>query len=361
MLALALSGVVLYAVSFAVHLHMRALDIRRTNVEEARLARSILQMIANDLRGTIPNYEVDFSGVEAMIKNSASAAATEVADALGAAGGSGGGSTGGGSTGGGGTGGGGTGGGGTGGGGTSGGTSGGTGGGAGDESFDETVDETLDDGTPGSNNTIDLASATTLPAETGLFGNMYQLQVDVSRVPRPDQLLAYYNNQAAGNINELRDLPSDIKTVTYYVQIDGGQGVQDEFAKAGQPTTSGLVRRSLDRQVTQYAAMSGSTTELFQSGELLGPEVVEVQFLYFDGTELLPEWDSIEMKGLPLAVQVTLIVRPSLPVQPNSQQFAQTQANSMTQDGLLIYQMLVHLPLGQAVIPEELLEEEMGL
>jgi type II secretory pathway pseudopilin PulG len=351
MLALSLSGMVLYAISFAVHLHMRALDIRRTNVEESRLARSILQMIANDLRSTIPNYEVDFSGIEAMIKNSASATAADVADALG--GDSGSGDSGSGDSGSGGSGGTGTGGTGTGGTGT-----GGTGTGTGEE---EVVDETLGDDTPGSSNTIDLANATTLPAETGLFGNMSQLQVDISRVPRPDQLLAYYNNQAAGTANELRDLPSDIKTVTYYVQIDGGQGVQDDFSKADDPTKSGLVRRSLDRQVTQYAALSGTTTQLFQTGELLGPEVVEIQFLYFDGTELLPEWDSIEMKGLPLAVQVTLVLRPSRPVQPNSEQFIQTEANAITQDGYLIYQMLVHLPLGKFVEEEELLEEDTGL
>ncbi len=339
-LALALSGLVLYAISFAVHLHLRTLDIRRTDVEEARLARSILQMIANDLRGAIPKHDVDFSGLEAMVTAAAADAAAgaigdtlgvDVGDLLGDSGGGGGG---------------------------------GTGGGTEDpaDSF-ESEDETLDDGLPGSSNTVDLAAATSLPPEPGLFGNMYQLQVDVSRVPRPDELLAYYNNVQPATFGELRDLPSDIKTVTYYIQAEGtGTGVEDDFSSNPQFMPGGLVRRSLDRQVTQYAAYNGNTTELFESGELIGPEVVEVQFLYFDGFQLVPEWDSMEMGGLPLAVQVTLVIRPSRPIAPNSQQFVESQANEINPEGFLVYQLLVHLPLGKFIeVDDELLELEMGL
>jgi prepilin-type N-terminal cleavage/methylation domain-containing protein len=347
LLALSLSGIVMYAISFAVHLHLRALDVRRTDVEEARLARSILQMIANDIRSTIVAHEVDFSGVQGMIDSAAKAAATDVAAALAEAGGdTGGGDTGGGDTGGGGTGGGGTGG-------------GDTGGGGGTDDT-EIPDESLDDGEPGSSNTVDLAAATTLPAEPGLFGNQYQLQVDVSRVPRPDEYLAFYNN-APDSQSPLTDLPSDVKTVTYYLQMAGGQGVQDDFSTGQQQVAkSGLVRRSLDRQVTQFAAYNGSATELFQTGEFLGAEVVQIEFQYFDGTQLVAEWDSIEMGGLPLAVQVTLVIRPALPVSPNSAQFNATQANDLTSQGYLVYQMLVHLPLGKLIDQEALLAEQLA-
>jgi hypothetical protein len=192
---------------------------------------------------------------------------------------------------------------------------------------------------------------------------MYQLQVDVSRVPRPDELLAYYNNVQPATFGELRDLPSDIKTVTYYIQAEGtGTGVEDDFSSNPQFMPGGLVRRSLDRQVTQYAAYNGNTTELFESGELIGPEVVEVQFLYFDGFQLVPEWDSMEMGGLPLAVQVTLVIRPSRPIAPNSQRFVETQANEINPEGFLVYQLLVHLPLGKIIeVDDELLGLEMGL
>jgi hypothetical protein len=343
MLALALSGLVLYAISFAVHLHLHTLDIRRTDVEEARLARSILQMIANDLRGTIPNHEVDFSGLEAMV-TAAAATAVEgaVGDALGdidlgaITGGSGGGGSGGGGS--------------------------GVSDGAADDDF-EIADETLDDGEPGSSNTVDLAAATSLPPEPGLFGNMYQLQVDVSRVPRPDELLAYYNDVNTATFGELRDLPSDIKTVTYYVQMEGDvTGVEDDFDANSQFISGGLVRRSLDRQVTQYAALNGNSAELFESGDLIRPEIVEIQFLYFDGFQLVPEWDSMEMGGLPLAVQVTLVIRPSRPIAPDSQRFLDAEAYAMTSEGFLVYQLLVHLPLGKLIDPDdELLELEMGL
>jgi hypothetical protein len=64
-LALGLSGLVLYAVAMSIDLHLRVLDVRRTNVEEAQVARAVLHMIANDLRSTVRQYRMDMSAAVA--------------------------------------------------------------------------------------------------------------------------------------------------------------------------------------------------------------------------------------------------------------------------------------------------------
>jgi hypothetical protein len=40
--------------------------------------------------------------------------------------------------------------------------------------------------------------------------------------------------------------------------------------------------------------------------ELLAPEVVEISFMYFDGTQWYEEWDSTLQQGLPVAIEIKL-------------------------------------------------------
>ena len=54
LLALALTTVILGLVAMAIHVHLRVADVSRGRVEEAQLARSLLQRIAGDLRNAIP-------------------------------------------------------------------------------------------------------------------------------------------------------------------------------------------------------------------------------------------------------------------------------------------------------------------
>ena len=50
LLALALSSLVIYSILWAIQLHLRSLDVRRTSIEEAQLARAVMRMISDDLR-----------------------------------------------------------------------------------------------------------------------------------------------------------------------------------------------------------------------------------------------------------------------------------------------------------------------
>jgi prepilin-type N-terminal cleavage/methylation domain-containing protein len=359
LLALALSGLVLYAVSIAIDLHLRTLDVRRTNVEEARLARSVLNMIANDLRSTLRYEEVDMSGIERLAQASASGAAAGLGDALGlpsggspqegtptgggggepSGGGGGGPPTDGGRP--------------TGGSGGFGGAptgGGGIGGGAG--STDESgFGTTSRDGTvpEQSEYTMDLASGAMLPPLIGLYGNQFELQIDVSRLPRVDE---YQMMQMPDDFG-LPNIPSDIKTISYFVQdgMTSNSQVTDDFARAG-PTTvtpmvTGLVRREVDRSVAQYALNNGLIDSLIRSGELLAPEVAAIQFQYFDGFQWLPFWDSQQMQGLPLAVEVVISIIPAqqsphaAPVAVGNIYDAQASGEAM------IYRLVIALPLGE--------------
>lgn len=144
----------------------------------------------------------------------------------------------------------------------------------------------------------------------GLFGNQNELQIDVSRLPRLEQ----YQKMGGGG-GAITDVPSDLKTVAYFVRGDGAAPASNGFAPAGTLTSldntrPGLFRRELDRAVTQYAMDRGQADQLNQQGELIAPEVVGLEFRYFDGTQWLNQWDSQQASGLPFAVEIVVAIQP---------------------------------------------------
>ncbi len=146
----------------------------------------------------------------------------------------------------------------------------------------------------------------------GLFGNKSELQLDVSRLPRLEQY-----QKLVGGVGSVTDLPSDLKTVAYYVRGPAAAPPDTGFAPQGTLTASdsmraGLVRRELDRAVTQYANEQGRMEQVNQQGELIAPEVVGLEFRYFDGSQWMEFWDSQQIQGLPLAVEITVAIQPGI-------------------------------------------------
>jgi prepilin-type N-terminal cleavage/methylation domain-containing protein len=150
----------------------------------------------------------------------------------------------------------------------------------------------------------------------GIYGDQYTLMVDVSRLPRADEYLAQQTSLVEGILN---DVPGDIKTVLYYVQSASNQGVKDDMnifvpdPGSANPTdafASGLVRRALDRSVTAYAQEMGDTDRLMRTGDLVAPEVVSLEFAYFDGSQgqWVYQWDSTQL-SLPLLVQISIAMQ----------------------------------------------------
>jgi len=432
---MSLSVMLLMAMGMAINLYFRMLEVRRTNVEEAQIARAAMKLIADDLRTQVAPFKLDLSGLEAVVQNAATAAANSAAGGGGAAmlagggGGGGGGFGGGGGGGGGGNGGrggqggdgagrggqggddgggrGGQGGndGGRGGDGNNNGDRGGPPGGGGDnnqtrggnQQGNQSGPQGGNQGGPttsgskgqkgggggggfaggggqggggqngggqqgrggqqggnrgggfgggmvggggmvvptgqsgqsgqqaGASGTSTDPNAAATTAETAeptnvvnLYGTSSELRLDISRLPRAEQYQGMMEADASGELSPT-DLPSDIKTVIYFL-------LSDESADAAASTLNvssgsvvpsatnrgrGLMRTELDRAVTLWSEANGQLDSAYEGGKLLAPEIVGLWFRYHDGSSWSEEWDSKTAGGLPRAVEITMTLKPT--------------------------------------------------
>ncbi len=373
MLSLALTVVAISLIGSIMQLYSRDFRTRGEDIRRKQLARSLLAMIADDIRATLTEQKFDASVLQQMLgASSGGGAAAGGGGAQMAAGGMG--STGGtGSS---------TGGTGGGAGGLGGGSSlsrlggnagtGGLGGasalggtsalGGASSSSSSTSSETGSDTA-----TEDLAlTATALPV--GLYGSQYQLLLDISRLPRPDEYLIQQASLVAGN---LTDVPGDAKTVCYYVQSPTTMGVVDKLTElTGQATAgiyaTGLVRRQLDRAVSAFAEEQGQMDQLLRTGDLVAPEVVSIEFGYFDGTQWLTSWDS-STQGLPWLIQITLAIQSAsgekrAPYTPGTPVSLMPLEDRLTY-GIEAYDVVVAIPGAQLQAAEAAAsaEEEAGM
>ncbi|MEX0866753.1 MAG: prepilin-type N-terminal cleavage/methylation domain-containing protein [Pirellulales bacterium] len=324
-LAMALSAIVLLLVSMAIKVHLGATDTRRTQIEEAQLARAVLQRIADDLRSTVQYKPIDFSSVSSL----GGLDDLEADDLEGFAEG---------------------------------------------DIGDLTGDESEFGDQEPAGEVADIAGQAAPRSVPGLYGNRYELQLDVSRLPRLDEYdLVIRGDSEQGAV----DLPSDIKSVAYYVvggsastTAESGNGIRGDASPAQlgafnpneQPTeTAGLVRRSLDRAVTQYAIETGDLDRINSAGELLAAEVIAIEFRYSDGVEWFEEWNTEQRGSLPLTVQVAVAIdmhskqRADLPGYTTS--MLSDEAADLPQ--AVVYRLLVHLPLAEPPSEELLLDDEV--
>ena len=197
---------------------------------------------------------------------------------------------------------------------------------------------------------------TYLPTKAGLYGTQYELQVDVGRLPRPDQYLMLLDEDPA----LMQDLVSDVKTIAYYVQAADATGLTANYANGNQYPQGGLFRRVLDRAATLWTMQAGGVNSLDATAKLIAPEVVALEFQYFDGLDWYPQWDSETFGGLPAAVEITLVISSgdaqtdvtATNVQPGS--LASEYAVREDQ----IYRLLVRLPTAKVTTIYDTLEEE---
>ena len=310
MLSLSLSALVFVAIGMAMDLNVRAMDVRQGYVEEAQLARAILKRISDDLRGTVrpSNVETDDAQDTAGSALSGESSTDPLAPD--------------------------------------------SGGGSSEDSFteDSSTDVATED-----------ASTLIPPPQLGLYGTLNQLQVDVSRLPRPDEY-----NPAMSSVEDFQtiDIPSDIKTVAYYLQaaqiLPPGED-EIRFSRQEDQLAGGLVRRELDRSIARYAAESGDTATLTMTGEVLAPEVTSLEFYYFDGLAWVTQWDSEMLKGLPQAVRVVITIRPARSAN-RPEMIGLTNSMTAIEQGDLVYSLVVQLPLAEP--PETMGDsamEAMGL
>ncbi len=303
LLALGLTSLILVALAMTIDFHWRVLDVSRSHVEEAQLARTLLRRIADDLRGAV------YSNANSAAQPASTGAAPPTGSPSPPSNGSGMGSASGSGT-----------------------ASGST------------------------------ASATTATPHSvpGIYGDNYTLQVDVSRLPDPYQL---QSQCALSADSQYAATWTDVKTVSYFVGtpqdvgLTGSQGPALSGTASPAPggtgliqgLQSGLMRCEAGRAAAVFAADHGGLSSAVLTGDLLAPEVAAIQFEYFDGSEWNDTWDSTQMTGLPMAVEVTVYITPMRSQRPRSSAYGGAAGNSPPdQQQAIPYSLLVALPMAQA-------------
>ncbi len=339
LLALALSSLVFAAIAMAIGLQLRTINVGRTEVEEAQLARALLRRMADDLRGAVAYQVIDFSSLESLAADANPLGNLQSEDDLvgtelnpnggneetgGADGASGG--------------------------------DGEEGDGAGSAGGVSGLEDAL--GTDGAaadalSASQDIATSTTPPAIPGVYGNQYELQIDVSRLPRPEEFNAV---MLLGDGTSPAQIPSDIKTISYFLRPpeETTTAPMTQGGFADEARRGGLVRREMDRAVARYASESGDLTLLDNAGDVIAPEVTGLEFRYFDGVNWLMEWDSELMGGLPVAVEIALAITPRRMLDEEGDVFGGSAVEFLP--GEIVYRMVVRLPAAQP-IPDPAAEE----
>lgn len=322
-LALSLSALVLIALGMAVDFHLRALDNSFCHVEEAQLARVVLNRIADDLRGAVRYDPLDVEqylpGGTGTSSGESTTSSTTPADSTGTE------------------------------------TE------AGMEETGETTEST-EEAAP-IDETEAMVSSTTPQTLPGIYGTLNAIQVDVSRLPRADQF--------AGRIlpDGSYERPSDVKSITYFVYSPETTMVSEMALPEGY----GLTRREVNRATARFEAEGLGLTATPCGMEMLAPEVAALEFMYFDGMEWWDSWDSAARGTLPVAVRIDLYI---IPKEARKQQ---EQAGSLWQTstalmpvadvGLLQYSLTVYIPNsepsplaagGSGTEEEEMTEDESG-
>jgi type II secretory pathway pseudopilin PulG len=291
-LTLAMSVVLMVLVGGAIQFYGRDMNIRDMDVRQTQLAGALLQMIEDDLRGTVFGEPADMSPLETLLVESTGGQTENTAD-LSAAG----------------------------------------------------IDS--DDDVTATDSSVDLVASTLVLQSPGLIGGQTSIQFDLSRLPRLEE----YQAMTDVTIGNLEDVPSDLKTVAYFVQDAGTiAGVRDQLegvtnesqAGSGGVVSGGLVRRSVDRKATVYAALNTGMTALGQSGDLLAPEVTSISFQYFDGVSWVTFWNSDDSSQLPYAVKIQLTM---------------ADDSSIEEGATRVFSHVVRLPMARAA--EESSEDDL--
>ncbi len=302
LLALALSVVVFAAIAMAIRIHLVALSHQQTMIERKQIARSVLSMMANDLRAAIQYKAADYSGLENLLATQQLATA-DALSALTAAAESG-------------------------------------------SPDDLLALETDEESTEASNEEQAEESQVIIEEEVSfrpsMIGNESVLMLDISRLPRIDQ----YNPLIVSS-ETLMQSASDVKSIAYFFSSASG-GVESEVDFEDAAETGGLYRREVDRAVAAFMEDFGLVSQPDAQSKLLAAEIAEVRFRYFDGSDWQSAWDSEEDNGFPSAIEITIVIDPSRISKANTTYVY----NGFDRETMETYRSVVHLPVAE-VIEEE--------
>ena len=168
-------------------------------------------------------------------------------------------------------------------------------------------------------------------ASRGIRGDQLTIEIDGAR-PQKEIAYALPVNAAIPSSRT-----SDLRTIMYLLAGPG---------QAADPQgRGGLARKEGDR----YAIASAETTGRDATGNfstaVIAPEIIALEFRYFDGVTWLTSWDSVSMGALPRAVEVQIGFAPP---ESKKQAWLNHAVNKSTQTARLV----MFLPASDPV-PEE--------
>jgi hypothetical protein len=288
-LSVALAATLLALIGTSINLYLTRVESDRSRVEEVQLARSVLTMIADDLRLASVYQKQDMTSV-AKLMAAATPFNVDSIDAARQVGGSG----------------------------TaaaanipslSSGSSSSSGSGSGSSASGSATNQEPED---------------TMPL--GVNGATDQLYVDVTRMPRQEELFGtttgYTNAQSQASTKSGTSTSSatsdampvaDLKTVHYFVRqgdaVAPGSAAVTSLAPDAQATAGGLVREEVPRRMRVFGEETGTNSSSNTNTQLVAPEVTQIQFRFYDGSQLTDTWDMKELKVLPVAVEVAVWVK----------------------------------------------------
>ena len=212
------------------------------------------------------------------------------------------------------------------------------------ESMDDDEDEESD--APAAVMVVD-PSAAFEQAINGLVGDVNQLVLHVSRPSRDAEYVSL-----GGSVDPTMQA-SDLQIVTYLTAEQGGNGLSGVIGSVLPDTIDsrsqilGLARVQGDAMVMQMAQDAADNSVLAESAQLLAPEVVSIEFAYYENGEVYESWDTREYNRLPQAVEIKLGFR------KEQSEFAEGSRFTTAMDApARIFRKVVSLPLAGAYVEE---------
>ncbi|MEZ6065192.1 MAG: prepilin-type N-terminal cleavage/methylation domain-containing protein [Planctomycetaceae bacterium] len=199
-----------------------------------------------------------------------------------------------------------------------------------EDAEEELTDETLaaggaDDSSGSAATGSESAAATTFGAATdqettgaealinssiGVIGDAQKITLHLNRPARG----ATYQPVLAAT--EITARCSDLQSITYFLanpSMGGLEGEVGQRAVQGSLGTEsgpqGLARLAGDRFAVDYADVQADIETLAAAAQIIAPEVIALQFEYFDGLTWLETWDSAAVGRLPNAIAITIGMR----------------------------------------------------
>lgn len=203
-------------------------------------------------------------------------------------------------------------------------------------------------------------SGTSAPVDSalvkGVFGTATELRIDRSAVWQWEDLARQMDLENTYQTEATTPLERFMPLTVRYVLGEGQELLTADLAKQGVSESplaqghAGLYRQQVSTSawMNQDSAQSngsvGAMSNEVGSAELIAPEVVDITFAYYDGSQLLDEWDSGLAEELPAAVEIRL----TLLKEPFEQaiQHSRDQRDELRRhrENLVEYRRFVRLP-----------------